>query len=308
MESHRQLQFTVALITAPTLALAVGYLTFLLIGDSYEAFTLLTTPILFFGLGVLGYGFLKTRHRARMIGWIVFSLYWATQPGYFWSIDDIINAVFCAGGVYFLFYLAYHEYLSHIRREENVSLRFIAGTAFIAGFFYFLIEKIPELSGGLIKIVADQTAWIMRRFGYDVVAYGIHFNGEVYVPIEFADTSVWIILACTGIQSMMVFVGAIAALSNADATRRWKAFFATVPVIYVLNLVRNVGVIYGIEVLGLSFYVMHHVVGKIGSLVALIILAFYAFSILPELYDNIIGLVDLPKRKGPVEQFFSKKW
>ena len=67
------------------------------------------------------------------------------------------------------------------------------------------------------------------------------------------------------------------------------------------------GVIYGIEVLGYSFYFMHHVIGKIGSLLALIILAFFAFNILPELYDNIMGLVDLPKRKGPLETYLSHK-
>ena len=67
------------------------------------------------------------------------------------------------------------------------------------------------------------------------------------------------------------------------------------------------GVIYGIEVLGYSFAFMHHVVGKIGSLVVLIILAFFAFTVLPELYDNIMGLLDLPKRKGPLETYLLKK-
>ena len=105
----------------------------------------------------------------------------------------------------------------------------------------------------------------------------------------------------------MIFIGAIAAVTNADSHRRWKAFLVTVPVIYVLNIIRNIGVIYGIEVLDYSFEFMHHVVGKIGSLLALIILAYFAFSFLPELFDNIMGLADLPKRKGPLETIVLKQ-
>ena len=78
------------------------------------------------------------------------------------------------------------------------------------------------------------------------------------------------------------------------------------PTIYLLNLIRNAGVIYGMEEFGLSFYTMHNVIGKLGSLIALIILAFIAFDILPELYDGVVGLFNLPKRRGPIERMFIK--
>jgi exosortase/archaeosortase len=81
----------------------------------------------------------------------------------------------------------------------------------------------------------------------------------------------------------------------------------TVPVIYLLNIIRNVGVIYGVEVLNISFYVMHNIIGKIGSLIALIVLAYLAFEILPELYDTIVSLFQLPKRKGPLERILGVK-
>ena len=304
----RGLSILFATLGTPTLSLIIGYLIFLATRHDYDTFSMGTSIVLFLGLIILGMGYIKKHHRLRATGWIIFAFYWAIQPGYFLQIDDFVNALFTVVGVYFLFYLAYHEYLSFIKYDHPPSLDFIAGTTFIAGFSYFLIEKISFLSGIIIKMVADQTAWALQLLGYDVVTREIIYGGEVHVPIAFDDeTSVYLILACTGIQSMVIFIGAIAALSNAENHRRIKAFLGTVPVIYFLNIIRNMGVIYGIEVLGYSFYFMHHVIGKIGSLLALIILAFFAFNILPELYDNIMGLVDLHKRKGPLETYLSHK-
>ena len=296
-----------ATLGTPTVSLIIGYLLFLAWHDS-DTFTWGTSLFLFLGLILLGIGYLKKHHCLRCLGWVIFALYWSTQPGHFLAIDDLVNSLFTIVGVYFLFYLAYHEYLSHIQNNPPPALDFIAGTTFIAGFSYFLIEKISVLSGFLIKIVADQTAWALQILGYNVAAQDILYTPEIRVPITFnGETSVYLILACTGIQSMIIFIGAIAALPHIDTHRRVKAFLGTVPVIYILNIFRNMGVIYGIEVLGYSFAFMHHVVGKIGSLVVLIILAFFAFTVLPELYDNIMGLLDLPKRKGPLETYLLKK-
>jgi exosortase/archaeosortase len=55
-----------------------------------------------------------------------------------------------------------------------------------------------------------------------------------------------------------------------------------------------------------SFEIAHNVIGKAGSLIALIVLLFITFKILPELYDEIMGIIDLPKRKGPVELFLGR--
>lgn len=316
----------IALFMVPTIALVVGHYFFLL--STYQFFNIVSLVILFTGLSFLGYGFFRKRFRGKIrekfrkkernrhlflaIGWLIFAIYWAIQPEFlYWKgEEDIVNASFCIIGVYFLSYIAYHEWLSHSRGEKkslNKSLDFLAGTAFISAFFYFIIEK-TMMGGLLIKVVAEQTAWMMRSFGFDVVACGIKdlSFGGVYVPIKFNNViSVQLILACTGLQSMMIFIGAICSLNDVDASRRWKAFFATVPMIYLLNIFRNVGVIYGMEVMGFDFYLMHNVIGKFGSLIVLIILAFAVFHILPELYDDIVGLLNLPKRNGPVEKFFS---
>ena len=50
----------------------------------------------------------------------------------------------------------------------------------------------------------------------------------------------------------------------------------------------------------------HNIIAKAGSLIALIALLFLTFKIVPELYNEILCIFDLPKRKGPVENFFAE--
>ena len=50
----------------------------------------------------------------------------------------------------------------------------------------------------------------------------------------------------------------------------------------------------------------HNVIFKILALVALIILLFINFKLAPQLYDEIVGIINLAKRKGPVELFFGR--
>ncbi len=293
----------------PSIVMIVTHYT--IINESLEIFNLVTIPILFLGLVLIGVGYFNKgikRHLILFLGWLIFALYWATQPEflYYKGDEDIVNAVFCIVGVYFLSYISYHEYLCYKRAEEIESLQFLAGATFFAGMLYFVFQKIDYMAGLLIKVVAEQTAAILRAMGYAVEAGGVYYGINTHVPVYFnGHESVQLILACTGLQSMAVFIGVFAAL-KADKHRRIKAFFYTVPTIYVLNLIRNVGVIYGTEELGLSFYLMHNVIGKAGSLVALIVLAFIVFELLPELYDNIMDLFKLPKRRGPIERMFYK--
>lgn len=309
----KDLKYVAYLFGGATLALIAGHFIFLALlvnVDNYPLFDSLTSIPLFLGLILLGAGFFSRREERNIVmaaGWAVFAFYWATQPEflYYKEDGDIVNAIFCTLGVYFLSYLAYHEYLLYVKREEFQPLTFLAGATFVSGFFYFLIEKLPAVSGALIKTVAEQTVWVMKIMGYDVATGAINHGATITVPVYFnGNHSVQLILACTGLQSMMIFIGVIVALRGVDVRRRFKAFLVTVPTIYILNIVRNMGVIYGVEVLHQTFYFMHNVVGKAGSLLALIVLAYLAFDILPELYDSISFLFELPKRRGPVERFF----
>ena len=105
---------------------------------------------------------------------------------------------------------------------------------------------------------------------------------------------------------MVLFVGMIGALSRVNWKRKSLGLLVTVVPIYFLNLIRNASVVYMVGSGIVSFELAHNVIAKIGSLLALILLLFVTFKIIPELYDEIIGILDLTKRKGPVELFLGR--
>jgi archaeosortase A (PGF-CTERM-specific) len=288
----------------PTILLIVGY--FIAPYPQTELLKQLLNIPLFLGLFLLGIGyFLKDKKRGsslKIAGWIVFSSFWATAPSslYFSEGGDVFNAAVCIAGVYILIYMAYHEWLSIQRKNHPLCLNWIAGGTFFAGIIYFAIDSsiFPELKAGLIELVAIHSTKVLHLFGLEASRQGsvIIYNG---LPIS-------IIFACTAIQSMVLFVGMIGALPKINPKRRLTALAVTVIPIYFLNLIRNAGVVYMVGADITSFEMAHNIIAKAGSLIALIALLFLTFKIVPELYDEILCIFDLPKRNGPVENFFAK--
>jgi len=258
---------------------------------------------LFLGLILLGVGFFihQTSRGSwvKILGWGLFSFFWATMPSflYFSEGGDVFNAAVCIIGVYVLIYIAYHEWLSMVRNEQVSSLNWIAGGTFLAGIIYFTIENgiVPGLKDWFIETVAAHSVDVLHLFGLNA--------SRTHELILFNNVPVTIIFACTAIQSMVLFVGMIGALPRVSWKRKALGLLVTVVPIYFLNLIRNAGVVYMVGSGMTSFEMAHNVIGKTGSLLALIILLFITFKIVPELYDEIMGIINLAKRKGPVEMF-----
>lgn len=271
----------------------------------------------FAALGALGAGYLwkgKERHWLRIAGWALFGAYWPTQSGEFFATDDPVNGYFTLLSPLFFAYLAFHEWQSAKWGEDPKALRWVTGTAFIAGATYFAIYEVPGMTDLVIGTVAHHSQWLLATL------FGVpsHVEIDYAAPVEsryhiFLDGfegagaayAVTIILACTAVQSIMIFVGAILCTEGAAKDRKWRALAYTAPPIYLLNLFRNAGIVYGYKVLGLSvfgldsFEFMHSYIGKGGSLLALVIIALVVFRTLPELHQNILDLFDLPKRRKP---------
>jgi archaeosortase A (PGF-CTERM-specific) len=287
----------------PSLMLLVNIFLFPYPQPSYRW---VTAVPLFGGLLLLGAGALyRQMPRAshlKMVGWVLFAIFWSTYPSllYFSEGGDIVNAVICVVGVYVLVYLAYHEWLSAKRMESPSSLNWIAGATCLAGSLYFALEMLlPALRDGLIIVVADQTVWLMHLLGINAVQSG--------TTITYQSFPIHIIFACTAVQSLLLFVGMLGAMPRIEPRRRAVALLATVLPIYVLNLFRNAGVVLLSGGGYVSFEMAHNIIAKAGSLLALVGLLFLTFWIVPELYDEIMNVLSLPKRNGPLEQFFGGK-
>jgi len=296
-------------------------------------------------------------HQVRALGFVLFGFYWATQAMRLYAAEegDIVNGAFAAFAVLFFNYFAYHEILSLQRNEDPRALHWLAGASFLTTGVYLATHKLQVVSEWLILRVSEQTTWLLQLFDQPVERGGGAPEGSMIlypnVPTEYV-FPIQIILACTAIQSIMIFVGGILALRPpvhgeglsgkpnmferlrpSYHSRRFFALLLTVPLIYALNLLRNLIIIMtsangnppvfnsspgataficqfttrpGCGPADAAFWFSHNIIGKGGSLVALVIIAFMVFQILPELYDSIIGLLDLKARRGPLERWFGQ--
>ena len=261
----------------------------------------------------------KIGHNLSIVGWLLLGFFWWIQVEHYILANDPVNGFICALAMPFFGYLAIHEYLSIRWNSKYEPLRWLAAMTVVAGGIYFFVERVPILSGWLIQVVAEQSIWILNSFDFSTslgsLDYGegsryyrpVSENEEVLISVEAGDwrspdsISLSIVLACTALQSMIIFVGGVVC-TKAPLKRRFYAFLATVPAIYLLNLVRNAGVIWltyehiwGDD----TFFLAHSVLGKVGSLIALVFLAIAVFHFLPEMQESILGVIDLPLRKAP---------
>ncbi len=266
---------------------------------------LLSIP-LFSSFVILFIGFLIKKkvvnNLVKIIGWSLLAFFWSTQPNtlYFGEDGDIVNAFIAVVGVFIIFYLAYNEWLSIKIKKELNCLNWAAGVAAIAGIIYFGIELTP-LAMWLREIVAVQSAGLLNFFTGEVIV------DEVY--IGYKQAHIVLIFACTAVQSMVIFIGMILPLTKVSVNKKVFGLLITVVPIYFLNLIRNALVVYITGEYGPEFFgIAHNYIGKGGSLIALVLLLFIVIKILPEVFDEIICLTDLYKRKGPFEKFLNKIW
>jgi len=200
------------------------------------------------------------------IGWFIFSIHWFTKPFHYIEIDDYFNVI----------------------------TTILAGLLCVFFAIYFFFAEIPSFNQWLIRIVVDQTEWLLQsidfqplRVEWDVLSLNSH--------------KVRIVLACTAIESIALFMGVTLACIDASKRRVALAFLASVPIIYLLNLVRNAFVIIASGFMWFgspeeSFYMAHNVIAKIGSTVALFAIAYVVLTILPELLEMIDGIAELLKK------------
>jgi exosortase/archaeosortase family protein len=79
--------------------------------------------------------------------------------------------------------------------------------------------------------------WILTESLAEEGFYVQFFDSDDKVIVQF-------IMACSGLQSMIIFVGAIGALSSVSWKRRARGLLIALPTIYVLNMFRNAGIVW----------------------------------------------------------------
>jgi archaeosortase A (PGF-CTERM-specific) len=274
----------------------------------------------FIAIGFLFLALLVHKRAVSAPGWIFIAGYCYFEAGDYLAQDERFDAslvlVLLALSL-ILAFIMLRPTLSE-RREED-SLYTLTKIALIAAVFYFPFAEITVLGDSLIFITAKLTTIVLNIFNlgvYMVPPYRIYTTDSsfhvIYQPIT-------IILACTAIQGMVIFIGLIFGV-KAPIRRKLKAFFVSVPVIYVLNIVRDVfvsaayfenwfgppfesffiahreiariAIENGLVVLPInspinSFDFAHGMIARIAALIALIAIAYAVFKILPEALDFV---------------------
>ncbi len=272
------------------------------------------------------YGPLRTRRFSAILAWGPASIYFLLGTQHYLEIEDYILLIMAWITAPLAAYLMFWEWKSI---EHDASLTWLRGALLWSTLPWFLISNSPILSVILIQFTAEQTAWMSSITGTDSLITGGVWVDPASGPIvrwdEWEGNRWWlqeelgyagfhvpmlnsvtgetvhvnIILGCTALQSMIVFVGAIIAVRDAPLRRRIRALLATIPVIHVLNIFRNCGIIHlsihhrSFEFFGMgAFDFAHDYASKILSLGAMFLMALGLFELIPKMHVHVLRILD----------------
>lgn len=253
------------------------------------------------GLVLLGAGFLwkdRRAHPMRMVGWLFEGVFWGLRSFHYLWIDDQFNALGAAAALPIFWYLGFHEAKSYQWDDDYPPLRFVAGAMFIAGLGYFIIGSFPPVSEIMIRVTADQSVWLANLGGYSFAIGDVSPERALLVGVP-----IMIVIECTAVQAYLV-AGSFLFGCRGDAKRRALVLAVIIAVVWFVNLVRNAAVMILVHNNGEDYFdFAHNIIGKGLSFAALILLILMAFIQVPQLYEDINGLFELPWRKGPKHDY-----
>ncbi len=304
-----------------------------------EASWIVLNTVLFVGLFVLAVGFFwndRRCHLLRIVGVLMLAVFFSLEVvRIIEEGKDLWNVTFTSIAPPVFLFVAWQEWLSYKWDEDHPSLKWLVGTAWIAGLIYYSFDRIPQMTAAITYVVAAQSVWFGQMFGYGnewfVEPSDIHWGSQ---PISVGISSmteheapVNIILGCTGIEAIVIFVGAALATqlirdpwlvyknpdtpkllrlrSMSPKERMARVLLYAISIVWVGNLLRNVLIIYLVDPLGpygWEFDVVHGDLAKSMSFFILLGLAFVTFNLMPEMLDNISGIGGLARRKSPEER------
>lgn len=228
--------------------------------------------------------------------WVAFGGFWLSMFPYFYfefrspleSVLSLLAVPLCVWAGYLLI-------------QGRDSLLLLSRAVGIMGLIYLPAMMYEPATRMLIETVAVQSHMGMELVGYSP---GIEEGVNGYQSrFAFEGYSTYIILACTGIGSIAIFAGLIAATA-APWRRKILGIALATGIIWILNLIRNVfvglaaplgwfdyPVLETITVwlaggsMRTSYFVSHHLISQTGAVVALIAIALLIIKIVPEVLE-----------------------
>ena len=290
-----------------------------------------TMQLLIGSLGLVMMSFSFHRHSERyskvlaIISWPFIGLFFYLYSGHFVEISDPVLIVMTAGALPAGLAISYWEWVSDGSGDETIV--WLRGFVVWSMVPYYVVFGIPHLNMAFVQFTAV-SAELMLEFagfgGYEIGSMMIDRHGEVAIPVsdwdgnrlvlseplgeggfyapminDEGESVVAFILACSALQSMAVFIGAIVALKSVHWKRRARALLIAVPTIHILNVFRNAGIVWLTDtyrewaLFGIGMFdFAHSYAAKAVSLFAMFLMAIALFDLLPELHRHIMNVLN----------------
>ncbi|MBI87814.1 MAG: archaeosortase A [Euryarchaeota archaeon] len=280
------------------------------------------------GLAFLGVSFHRHKeHYSRftsVIGWPLIGLFFYLYSGYFVGIGDPVLVFMTAGALPSGLAMSYWEWNSDGSSSDTII--WLRGFVVWSMIPYYLVFGIPHLNIAFVQftaISADMMLEFVGLGGYEIGPMMIERHDKAAIPVSEWGGNMFVlteplgeggfyapmtnsegkgvvsfILACSALQSMAVFIGAIVALSSVHWKRRARALIIAVPTIHVLNVFRNAGIVWLTDtypqwsLAGMNIFdFAHSYAAKVASLFAMFLMAIALFDLLPELHRHIMRVL-----------------
>lgn len=247
--------------------------------------------------------------RLLMIGaWSVFAVFWAVLVPHF-----LITKGSVVEGVLTLIAVPASAYVGLLLYRGRTSLITLSRAVAVMGIVYLPFQLVDPLARPLVAAAVGQVHWTMTVLGYDpTMVVGSEVGERLGIVNGFLFTTgghryiTEIVLACTGLGSIAIFAGLVAAV-DAPIRRKVSALAIVVPIIYVLNVARVtfialahgnqwfritslagpvawlMGIPYEEALNRVSWYVADRIIAQSLSVLALVVVALLAVRVLPEL-------------------------
>jgi len=189
------------------------------------------------GLFLLGVLFEDRARHLSAAGWLSFGTFWLSRVSVYLAENSAIKTFLAVAAFPVSAYVAYQMVV-----EERDALLKLSQAVAAMGLIYIPFYSFAPLNTALIEHTAAQTDRALSLLGVNaelVERDGMDRMFLVTNPATGQEYRTYIILACTGIGSMAMFAGLISVI-RAPLRRKALAFAVSIPVIYALNLVRNV--------------------------------------------------------------------
>lgn len=273
----------------------------------------LVAPLGWVTIILLGLGLFYDEYKRELnsSGLLFLSIILIIMTPFFWVQEDsIVEAILTLLGAFVCIYVAKLVLQSRISIQKTIVMVLSASIVLLVSY------SLASFQSYLITTVAGETSTVLNLIGFETAVLSQQ-SGTFIIFENTGGLKTEIVLACTGIGSIAIFMGLSLSLSSFSVPRRIVIALFTSGVIYVLNIFRNVFIaaayggqllhiapnavegLFGREGSWVSYYIADKIIAQTGSAIFLALFALFIVTKIEEessLFDEWVNIIDNLKK------------